>query len=189
MLRTTVILAHPSLEKSTANRHIIKELTKANPQITIHDIAVTYPDYNINIEAEQKTLLEADVIIFQFPFFWYSMPAILKKWFDDVFAFNFAFGPKGEKLKGKYFLPSLTIGGPAEAYHPEGYNKYRIEELLKPLEQTASLTKMNYLPPIYEHRMIYSPNGSNTKEEVMMRASRQAQRILNQLDSLEKETV
>jgi len=46
-------------------------------------------------------LLEHDRIVLQFPMYWYSMPPLLKKWLDDVLTYNFAYGSKGDKLKGK----------------------------------------------------------------------------------------
>ncbi|GAL26611.1 NAD(P)H oxidoreductase YRKL [Vibrio variabilis] len=52
-------------------------------------------------------MIKADVIVLQFPFYWYSMPALLKKWMDDVFSFNFAYGPEGDKLKVKISFSRL----------------------------------------------------------------------------------
>ncbi|WP_315983290.1 NAD(P)H-dependent oxidoreductase [Aliamphritea spongicola] len=105
-----------------------------------------YPDYRIDVAAEQQALLEAEVIILQFPFYWYSVPALLKKWLDDVLAYDFAYGANGDKLKGKDLVLSFTIGGPEEAYDPQGYNHFPIAELIKPLQQTAYLAGMNFQP-------------------------------------------
>jgi hypothetical protein len=115
------------------------------------------------------------------------VPAILKVWFDEVFCFNFAFGPEGDKLKGKNFLLSFTIGGPADAYTPLGYNHFRVEEFTKPMEQTAYLAQMNYLAPVYEHGMVYIPGVYNTKEAVEERALQQTTQIIEILDDLENE--
>ncbi len=82
-----------------------------------------------------------------FPLYWYSTPAILKEWQDLVLEYGFAYGRDGIALKDKLFLCALTAGGAEKAYHAEGFNHFTIRELLQPLEQTANLTGMRYLPP------------------------------------------
>jgi len=47
-----------------------------------------------DIAAEQEKLLWADAVVFQFPVWWFGFPAILKVWFDRVFAYKFAYGYK-----------------------------------------------------------------------------------------------
>ena len=54
-----------------------------------------------DVRAEQEKLLWADTIIFQFPLWWYAMPAILKGWVDRVFTYHFAYGV-GEHSDTKY---------------------------------------------------------------------------------------
>ncbi|WP_158281369.1 NAD(P)H-dependent oxidoreductase [Sediminitomix flava] len=188
MKKVTVVLAHDNFENSIANQTIIKELKEVD-QLEIRNIYELYSDYKIDVEAEQKALIDTDIIIFQFPFYWYSAPAILKAYIDQVFAFNFAYGPEGNKLEGKEFLISTTIGGPAEAYTPTGYNHFRIEQLLLPFEQTAYLAKMNYHQPIYEHRMVYVPGVYNTKESVENNAIRQAERLKEQINNFRQEEI
>ena len=53
----------------------------------------------------------------------------------------------GDALHGKVFLCAITAGGAEAAYRAEGYNHFTIRELLQPLEQTAMLCGMTYLPP------------------------------------------
>ncbi|WP_246014345.1 NAD(P)H-dependent oxidoreductase [Paenibacillus rhizophilus] len=50
--------------------------------------------FSPDIKEEQEKLLWADFVIFQFPLWWYSVPAILKGWFDRVFASGFVYGFK-----------------------------------------------------------------------------------------------
>ncbi|NME67372.1 NAD(P)H-dependent oxidoreductase [Flammeovirga aprica] len=183
-MKTLMIVAHPELEKSIANKYISTTIKEKVEDIEVRDIFKLYPDYKIDIEAEHEALLKADTIIFQYPFYWYNMPAILKAWFDAVFSFNFAYGPEGDKLKGKNFLLSFTVGGPSDAYSPLGYNHFRIEDFLKPMEQSAYLAKMNYLDPIYEHGMVFIPGVYNTQEIVEQRAEKQLDRIITTLKSL-----
>ncbi|QOR66228.1 NAD(P)H-dependent oxidoreductase [Cytobacillus suaedae] len=70
--------------------------------------------FSKDILEEQDNLAWADYVIFQFPMWWTEAPAILKGWFDRVFAYGFAYGPgaydKGN-LRGKKAMLSFTTGG------------------------------------------------------------------------------
>jgi len=144
--RILVLFAHPSLERSEVNRDMAKAVTELNG-ITLVDLYAEYPDFQIDIDREQQRLLEHDVIVFQHPLYWYSTPAILKEWQDLVLEHGFAYGSKGTALHGKIFFNTLTAGGIEAAYQAEGYNHFTIRELLHPIEQTAQLCGMIYLPP------------------------------------------
>lgn len=115
--------------------------------VTVVDLYREYPNFRININKEQQRLQEHDIIIFMFPLYWYSTPAILKEWQDLVLEYGFAYGTDGNALHGKIFFCSITAGGPEKAYRADGYNHFTLGELLQPLEQTASFTGMMYLPP------------------------------------------
>lgn len=101
MSKIVVISGHPDLEQSHTNRIILDSLQTSLNDVEVRYLDRLYPDFKIDIEAEQKALLPAETIVLQFPFYWYSVPAILKKWIDDVFSYNFAYGSKGDKLQGK----------------------------------------------------------------------------------------
>lgn len=180
-MKNLVIFSHPTFANSTANKIIINEFEKANLDLTVRHLEHIYSGYTINVAAEQEALLAADNIILQFPFYWYSAPPALKNWIDQVFSFNFAYGPEGNKLKGKNLFISTTVGGPKDAYNPLGYNHFQIRELLKPFEQTAYLAGLLYQPPIFTHGCIYIPGVYNVKEEVEARALNHANRVLAQL--------
>ncbi|USD59620.1 NAD(P)H-dependent oxidoreductase [Vibrio sp. SCSIO 43140] len=184
MSQVLVISGHPELDSSYTNKVILNQLSDNISDIEVRRLDTLYPDYKIDIEAEQQAMIKADVIVLQFPFYWYSMPALLKKWMDDVFSFNFAYGPEGDKLKGKDFILSLTVGGPEESYDPLGYNHFTIEEMLRPMQQTAYLAGMNYIKPIYTHRMVYIPGVYNKLEEVEARARDHATRVEAQIEDL-----
>jgi NAD(P)H dehydrogenase (quinone) len=94
-----------------------------------------------DIVAEQQKLLAADAVIFVFPLWWFGMPAILKGWFDRVYAYGLAYGYKNAGntyrygdggFKGKRALLSVTVGGPAEDYLPRGINA-PLDQLLFPI--------------------------------------------------------
>ncbi|MFM2590433.1 NAD(P)H-dependent oxidoreductase [Vibrio sp. TBV020] len=184
MSKVVVISGHPNLESSYTNKVILEQLKEKIESIDIRRLDDMYPDYQIDVEQEQNALLDADVVVLQFPFYWYSMPALLKKWVDDVMAFNFAYGPEGDKLKGKALIISTTIGGPAESYDPLGYNHFTIEQLLYPIQQTAYLAGMNYQKPIYTNGMVYIPGVYNTQEGVEAKAVEHAERLSVQINHL-----
>ena len=152
MKKTIMILAHPNLERSIANKTIAEELSKLD-NVEIRDIAMLYPDFKIDAEAEQTALLSADRIIFQYPIYWYNMPPILKQWFDQVLTYGFAYGENAYQLEGKEMMVSVTTGGPKEGY--EG--GIMDSKILFPLEGAAGFCKMKYLPFITLHGMMVMP--------------------------------
>jgi NAD(P)H dehydrogenase (quinone) len=94
-----------------------------------------------DVAAEQNKVLVADAVIFQFPLWWYGMPAIMKGWLDRVWAYGLAYGYKNEgnkyrygdgAFKGKRAMLSVTIGGPTEDYSPRGING-PLDQLLFPI--------------------------------------------------------
>ncbi len=181
MSKILVISGHPNLKQSHANQIILAQLQTGLKDVEIRHLAELYPNYQINVAEEQKALLVAEVIVLQFPFYWYSMPALLKKWIDDVFSYNFAYGARGDKLKGKDFVLSFTVGGPQESYAPLGYNHFTVEQMIRPLEQTVYLTGMKYHPPVYTNGMIYIPGVYNRLEDVQAKAMAHSERLLAQI--------
>ncbi|TDF93748.1 NAD(P)H-dependent oxidoreductase [Paenibacillus piri] len=145
-MKIMVIAAHPNLEQSRANRAFALELKK-HDSIYFRDLYREYPDWNIDVEREQQLLVQYDRIVVQFPFFWYSCPPLLKKWFDDVLTFGWAFGPGGDHLKGKEFMVATTTGGTERGYRSGGSNWYTISELLRPIQSTFTRCNGTYLPP------------------------------------------
>lgn len=184
MSRVVVISGHPNLETSYTNSLILQRLEQGLADVEVRRLDRLYPDYQIDVQAEQEALKAADLTILQFPFYWYSMPALLKKWLDDTFSYNFAYGAAGDKLKGKDLLLSVTVGGPKEAYSALGYNHFRVDELLKPLEQTAYLAGLNFRTPVVTHSMTYIPGVYNTQQAVEARAEEHAVRLLSEVEQL-----
>ncbi|SLN17527.1 General stress protein 14 [Pseudoruegeria aquimaris] len=146
MARLLLYYAHPGHRHSRANR-AMWEAAQQVTGISRVDLYATYPRFDIDIEAEQARLLEHDVILFQFPLFWYSTPSLVKEWIDLVLEHGFAYGAGGTQLEGKAMMLAVTAAGPESAYRPEGYQHHDLRTFLTPLEQTARLSKMHFLPP------------------------------------------
>ena len=176
-MNTLVVLAHPGLNETSIANRIIVEKVRSLPRVTIKDLHQEYPSFTFDVDAEQDALRNADCVVFQFPFYWYSVPGIMKEWMDQVLTYGFAYGSTGDKLNGKHFLVSTTVGGPADAYGEGGYNHFTMGELLKPLRQMCNLTGMLYHRPIVSHGMIYIPDVYNTRESVEARAREHADKL------------
>ena len=144
--RILILFAHPSVDRSEVNAPLV-QAAAAIDGVTLVDLYGRYPRGEIDVDREQAALREHQVICFQHPLYWYSTPALLKEWQDLVLEHGFAYGSGGTALHGKVFFCALTAGGPEAAYCAAGYNHFTIRELLRPLEQTAMLCGMTYLPP------------------------------------------
>ncbi|OIQ00039.1 MAG: potassium transporter KefG [Zetaproteobacteria bacterium CG2_30_46_52] len=146
MAKVLVYYAHPGNQYSRVNKAMSKQ-AKALSEITFVDLYAEYPRFNIDVEQEQKRLLAHDVIVFQFPMFWYSTPALIKEWLDLVLEYGFAYGKNGTNLKGKTMMLAVTAAGSAEAYSTDGHHQQSMRTFLTPLEQTANLCQMQFIPP------------------------------------------
>lgn len=98
-MQTLIIVSHPTLADSNLQRFLWESLPAEG--VTWHHLESVYPDGQVDWEAEQQQLLQYDRIIFQFPFYWYSSPALLKQWQDVVLTDDFAYGTDGGRLSGK----------------------------------------------------------------------------------------
>jgi glutathione-regulated potassium-efflux system ancillary protein KefG len=174
MAKILILFAHPLYEKS----RIHKALKKAIPEtddITFRDLYELYPDFNINIKQEQQLLIDHDIMIWQHPVYWYSVPPLLKQWIDMVLEFGWAYGPGGDKLKGKYVMNVVSAGGQRAVYNPEGRNRFTVRQFFAPLDQTVMLCNMKYLSPFVVHG-----THSLTNDEIRDYAS-QYKMMLNKL--------
>ncbi len=115
MKNILIISGHTDLNDSVANKSILEILAEKLPQSRQVHLDSLYPDFVIDAAAEQEKLLWADVIVLQFPVFWFSAPSILQRWLEQTFLHGFSHGSTGDKLRGKKLVLSYTTGAPAEA--------------------------------------------------------------------------
>ncbi|QNQ08337.1 NAD(P)H-dependent oxidoreductase [Sphingomonas alpina] len=119
-----------------------------------------------DIAEQQRRLLWADMVVLQFPMWWYGMPAIMKGWIDRVYALGFAYGvgPHGGPNWGKRFgegmlegrraMVAMTVGGRMAQYGPRGVNG-AVDDILWPIQHGVLFYPgMAVLPPtiFYEVR-------------------------------------
>ena len=155
MKKILVIVAHPNLAMSHVNKAWIKQLQRY-PEITIHHLYEEYPYRPINVYQEQQLLLQHDRIVFQFPLFWYSSPALLKQWQDEVLSFIWSKN-EGDQLKGKELLLAISIGDPKHVFQAKGFT---IEEIMRPMELMAISNQMTFLPIF----AFYNTNSAGEEE-------------------------
>jgi glutathione-regulated potassium-efflux system ancillary protein KefF len=142
-----VILSHPDLERSIANRRLAAAV-EGLPFVRLRHLERLYPDGRIDVGAEQDAADAARAIAFQFCFNWYSTPPALKRWMDDVLAVGWAYGPGGRKLRGKPLQLVVTCGAAESSYAEGGYNRHPIAALLLPIRTTAEFVGMRYAEPL-----------------------------------------
>lgn len=165
MSRVLVYYAHPAHRTSRVNRPMAEAAQRIDDMAFV-DLYATYPRHGIDVAAEQERLLAADVILFQFPMFWYSTPAIIKDWEDLVLEHGFAYGAGGDRLDGKRMMLAVTAAGPEEAYTPRGYQHYPLRTFLTPLEQTARLCRMRFTAPYVLYSSLKAHDDGRTAPHV-----------------------
>lgn len=165
MSNLIVYYAHPGHKHSHANREMARAAMRVDG-ITYVDLYADYPRFDVDADVEQRRLLEHDVVLFQFPLFWYSTPSILKEWQDLVLEHGFAYGSGGDQLEGKRMMLAITAAGPADAYSPGGYQHYPIRDFLRPLEQTARLCGMLFSAPYVLFASLKAPTDGRLDRHV-----------------------
>jgi glutathione-regulated potassium-efflux system ancillary protein KefF len=160
-----VLCAHPELHHSRVHRALLNALqpaggTGAAPRWTVRDLYALYPDYLIDVAAEQAALQEARLVVWLHPIHWYGMTPLMKLWLDEVFAFGWAYGPGGTQLAGKDLWLVASTGGTEASYRPDGHNRYFVDAFWPPYEQTASLAGMRFLPPL----VLYGAHRAEAQE-------------------------
>jgi glutathione-regulated potassium-efflux system ancillary protein KefF len=148
--RVLVLAAHPNWRDSRVNRRLA-EAARELPSADVRDLYALYPDFDVDVEAEQAAAAGADLVVLLHPIQWYSMPPLQKLWLDEVLAYGWAYGHGGTALQGRDLWLVATTGGPDSSYHPHGYNRYFFDAFLPPYEQTATLCGMRFLPPLLLH--------------------------------------
>ena len=140
MSKVLLVLNHPNFKESFANKIVVDKLKTLMPDIEIDHIDALYPDGKIDVKAEQEKLLRNDTIVFQFPMYWYKCPYLLSKWLEDVYEHGFAYGSKGNKLKDKRVIISMTMNCKEEEF----VGGYTMDKIMSPWLATIDYTQQKY---------------------------------------------
>ncbi|MFN0184350.1 MAG: NAD(P)H-dependent oxidoreductase [Aquabacterium sp.] len=147
---TLVIHAHPRPGQSVITR-ALRAALQAAPDVTVHGLYDRYPDFDIDVAAEQQALLDAQLVVWLAPVHWYSFPALMKHWIDQVLAHGWAYGSGGTALQGKTAWWVCSAGAPLDAYASGGAHQRPFADFVAPVEQTARFCGMHWLPPFVVH--------------------------------------
>jgi glutathione-regulated potassium-efflux system ancillary protein KefF len=145
-----VVYAHPYPDRSIANRTLVAAL-HGLPGLRLASLYDRYPDWAIDVEAEQEALAAAKLLVWQHPMHWYGPTPMLKLWFDKVLAHGWAYGDGGTALHGKTCLWVVTTAGDEPAYSPQGMHEHGFEAFVGPIRQTAVLCGMKFVEPFVLH--------------------------------------
>ena len=118
--------------------------------VEVRDLYELYPALHINEEEEQEALVRADAVVFQYPIYWYSAPALMKEWVDVVLQSGFAFG-NGSMLRGKKAMLAVSTGGEADSYSADGKHGAGFDVYLQPMTMTARFCGMELMEPFVSH--------------------------------------
>lgn len=194
-MNVLIVYAHPdphSLNASLKN-YAVQHLEAAGHTVQVSDLyamewnatlsASEIPErehHRADVLREQEKLRWADAVIFQFPLWWFSMPAIMKGWFDRVYTLGFGYGVGehsdrrwgdryGEgSLAGKRAMLMVTTGGWESHYGPRGING-AIDDLLFPIQHGMLFYPgMDVLPPflLYRTRIVDEARFAAIREEL-----------------------
>lgn len=158
-----ILSAHPDIENSKACK-AMGEAVEGLENVKVTDIYKT----PLKVENYIDDVRNADVLVFQFPFWWGGAPAMLKSWLD-TFMLGFLENPG---MKGKSLLVATATGVGEEEYHTGGAEQFTTDEILRPYQVTAIYSGMTYLRPF----VLYNTMLPDAEERI--RKSAEAYRTL-----------
>ncbi|MQS76343.1 NAD(P)H-dependent oxidoreductase [Lactobacillus halodurans] len=140
-MKTLVVVSHPEINNSQTQQFLLQG-AKLQDVIWHHVEGLS----EIDVDKEQKLLMSADRIIFQFPLYWYAAPSGLKNWEDKVLTRNFIYGDDNENLGDKEFGIVVSTGMPLKDFQRGGTENITIDEIMAPYHAIADRAKMKILP-------------------------------------------
>ncbi len=161
-----VVYAHPYPTRSISSRALL-EVFLQRKDVSVHALYDLYPDGDIDVQAEQAALSATQNIVWLAPLYWYSVPALMKQWFDQVLTRGWAYGREGKALVGRRCLWVTTTGGHVHDYSNQGMHQRPFEDFIAPIEQTARFCGMDWQPPFVVH-------GAHQQDAAQREATRHA---------------
>ncbi|MGX6979817.1 NAD(P)H-dependent oxidoreductase [Vagococcus elongatus] len=148
-MKTLIIISHPDIAGSHSQQFLLEGITRQK-NITVHHLETLYPDGKINIEEERLLVEQHQRIIFQFPLYWYSSPAMLKHWQDEVLEEDLF-----DRWKGKDFGLVVLAGIHEREFRAGGRERVTMDELMRPFQTVANKFGWHYLPVLSIHQFNY----------------------------------
>lgn len=154
-----VLYAHPYPDRSRANRALVRGLDGLEG-VRVRSLYDLYPDFHVDVKAEQAAVEAAHTIVLQHPLYWYAPPAIVAIWFEKVLLHGWAFGDGAHALRGKPFQWVVTTGSPEGAYAEGGTHQLPVETFAASVRATALLCGAEWLPPLFVHAARTMPRAA-----------------------------
>lgn len=171
-----VLYAHPYPQHSRAGKALL-DAVRGLPDVTVRELYQLYPDFHVDVAAEQAALEAARTIVWQHPLYWYHAPALMTLWFEKVLTVDWAYGAR-HALAGKRVLWVTTTGGPEDVYTRHA-SRPTLAQLSAPLKQTAEFCQMEWLPPLAIHQA-----GKLTDDQLLAASERYRDRLVAELHHL-----
>lgn len=162
-MKTLIIVAHPEVDNSPTQQFLqasLPKLTNADDQVIWHDLTAVLAASNWQRDAELTLLKQAQRIIWQFPLYWYSAPAILKQWQEAVFTGEVS---QYEFLAGKELGLVVSLGEKLANYQAGAREQFTISEILRPDQAFAQKLGWHYLTPLIIEQFGYLTEGAKQK--------------------------
>ena len=181
MKNILVVSGHTDLEQdSVANKTILENLKQQLPDAVFDLLDAQYPDFNIDVKKEQEKLIKADIIVFQYPIFWYSMPSLLHRWVEKTFVHGFSHGSKGKSLQGKKLIASFTTGA-SETFFANG----GIDHMLYPIHGICNLCGMEFNGYVYTGGVSYQLRTDEASlSQIKAKACEHAKRVISLINTI-----
>jgi glutathione-regulated potassium-efflux system ancillary protein KefG len=110
-----VLLAHPNVPPSRCNAELARTAAAVDG-VDVHDLYDAYPHFLVDAGREQARVAPHRTLVFQHPLYWYSVPPLLKQWYDTVLTRGWAYGPGADALSGKVWTHAISSAGSERTY-------------------------------------------------------------------------
>ncbi|GBG95114.1 NADPH-quinone reductase [Ligilactobacillus salitolerans] len=147
-MKTLVLVAHPEV-KDSGTQQFLKEAVKSTQNVSRRELVLDQTG-TFHANQEMQDVLACDRIIFQFPLYWYSAPALLHQWLADCLV-----TPYREKLRGKELGLVVTTGRPAAEFAAGKAQHFSLSEILRPFSALALNLGLKELPAFIVAQFAY----------------------------------
>lgn len=154
--KIAVILAHPNLPESKANKELIDSINEID-YITVYNLQEELVQ-KMDSDAWYDVFFESSAIVFQFPLYWMSAPYMLKKWLDEIFISL----SRTPVVMSKPLQLVTTAGNDCTAFRSGGRSRFTIDEILRPYQATAIHSGMTWETPI----VIFGTGGPDAARSI-----------------------
>ena len=169
----TLVYAHPYPSRSRACAALLSGIEGLG-DLEVRSLYDLYPDFDIDGRSERAALLKSQLVVWMHPLYWYTVPGMMKHWFDQVLVKGWAYGEGGTRLEGKDCLWVATTGGDEPTYTREGPHGHEFAAFVPVVEQTARFCGMNWLEPFILHGAHEVPDAELVQAGSRLRARLEA---------------